>query len=61
MDSRKRMLQLEHPDTLSSIANLASIFRNQWRCNETEELEMQVMETSSRVLGLEHSSTEHYD
>src|SRR5204863_55681 len=47
----------EHPDTLTSIANLASTYWNQGRWEEAEELEVQVMETSSRVLGTEHPST----
>jgi hypothetical protein len=31
METTKRVLGDEHPDTLSSIANLASTFRNQGR------------------------------
>jgi hypothetical protein len=52
-----RVLGEEHPDTLTSIDNLASTYRNQGRWKEAEELEVQVMETSSRVLGEEHPST----
>jgi tetratricopeptide (TPR) repeat protein len=44
----------EHPFTLTSMANLASTYRNQGRWKEAEELEVQVMETSLRVLGAEH-------
>jgi len=55
--SRKRVLGTEHPDTLSSMANLASTFWNQGRWKEAEELEVQVMETSLRVLGAEHPDT----
>ena len=51
------ILGLEHPSTLSSMANLASTYWNQGRWKEAEELEVQVMETSSRVLGLEHPDT----
>ena len=47
----------EHPDTLTSIANLASTFWSQGRWTEAEELEVQVMETKKRVLGQEHPST----
>ena len=39
------------------MANLASTFWNQGRWKEVEELEVQVMETSSRVLGEEHPDT----
>lgn len=45
METRKRMLGMEHPDTLTSMANLASIYRNQGRWKEAEELELQVMVT----------------
>ena len=52
-----RVLGLEHPSTLTSMAHFASIYRNEGRWKEAEELELQVMETSSRVLGLEHPNT----
>ncbi|KAF2183895.1 kinesin light chain, partial [Zopfia rhizophila CBS 207.26] len=57
METRKRVLGEEHPDTLSSMGNLASTYRNQGRWKEAEELFVQVMETSSRVLGEEHPDT----
>ena len=46
-----------HPDTLISIANLASTYWNQGRWKEAEELQVQVMETTKRVLGVEHPDT----
>ena len=42
----KTVLVEEHPNTLTSMANLASTYRNQGRLMEAEELEMQVMKTS---------------
>jgi len=39
------------------MANLASTYRNQGRWKEAEDLFVQVMETSKRVLGVEHPST----
>jgi len=51
---REKVLGAEHPSTLTSMANLASTYRNQGRWKEAEELEVQVMETSLRVLGAEH-------
>ncbi len=53
----EKLLGLEHPDTLTSMANLASTFCNQGRWKEAEELDVQVLETSLRVLGFEHPST----
>jgi len=57
METRKRVLGEEHPDTLTSIDSLASTYRNQGRWKEAEELEVQVMETRKRVLGEEHPDT----
>ena len=40
MDTRKGVLGQEYPDTLTSMANLASIYRNQRRRKEVKELEV---------------------
>ncbi|KAI7971162.1 hypothetical protein EIK77_004677 [Talaromyces pinophilus] len=47
----------KHPDTLTSMGNLASTYRNQGRWNEAEKLFAQVMETWKTVLGAEHPDT----
>jgi tetratricopeptide (TPR) repeat protein len=52
-----RVLGIEHPDTLRSMINLATTYRNQGRWKEAEELNVQVVETSKRVLGIEHPDT----
>ena len=57
METMKRALGDEHPDTLTSMANLAEMFRNQGRWNEAEKLEVVVMETRKRVLGDRHRDT----
>ncbi|EED11504.1 kinesin, putative [Talaromyces stipitatus ATCC 10500] len=57
METRKTVLGAEHPSTLTSMANLASTYRNQDRWNEAEKLEVQVMETRKTVLGAEHPDT----
>ncbi|KAN0077438.1 hypothetical protein V8E54_005742 [Elaphomyces granulatus] len=57
METRKAVLGPEHPDTLTSTANLASTFWNQGRWMEAEKLEAQVMETYKTVLGPEHPDT----
>jgi hypothetical protein len=43
--------------TLTSMANLASTYRNQGRWNEAEKLDIKVVETSKTVLGAEHPDT----
>ena len=53
----QRVLGLEHPDTLTSMGNLASTVWNQGRWKEAEELDVQVMDTRKRMLGLEHPDT----
>jgi len=57
VEIRKTILGAEHPDTLSSMANLASSFRNQGRWEKAEELFIQVIGTHKRVLGAEHPGT----
>ena len=58
MTTRKRILGEEHPDTLISMDNLASIYRDQGRLKEAENLEVQVMEVRKRVLGEDHPDTQ---
>ncbi|KAL2809361.1 hypothetical protein BJX63DRAFT_423883 [Aspergillus granulosus] len=57
METRKRVLGSEHPNTLISMNNLALTYYNQGQWEEAEELLVQVMETQKRVLGLEHQNT----
>src|ERR1700722_9647439 len=57
METRKRVLGEEHPDTLMSMDHLASTYRTQGRWKEAEVLEVSVMETKMRVLGEEHPDT----
>src|SRR5204862_537642 len=54
---QQTLLHIDNPSTLTSIANLASAYRNEGRGEEAEDLFAQVMETSKRVLGIEHPST----
>jgi Tetratricopeptide repeat len=51
------VLSIDHPDTLTSIANLALTYRNQGRWKEAEQLFVQVMETRKTVLGVDHPDT----
>ncbi|KAG4431757.1 hypothetical protein IFR05_012756 [Cadophora sp. M221] len=57
METSSRVLGQEHPDTLTSMANLASTYRNQGRWKEAEDLFVLVMETRKRVLSQEHPDT----
>ncbi|KAG9235944.1 putative kinesin [Amylocarpus encephaloides] len=53
----KTKLGVDHPSTLTSMANLASTFWNQGRWDDTEKLDVEVMETSKTKLGVDHPST----
>ena len=57
METRKRVLGEEHPDTLKGIVNLASTYWKQGYLKEAEELEVHVMKISLKVLGKEHLDT----
>jgi tetratricopeptide (TPR) repeat protein len=57
MEVRKNKLGLNHPGTLSSMANLALTYRKQGRWEEAEQLFVEVMETCKNKLGLDHPDT----
>jgi tetratricopeptide (TPR) repeat protein len=57
METSKKKLGADHPDTLTSMANLASTLWNQGRWDAAEELEVQVMETRKKKLGADHPDT----
>jgi hypothetical protein len=57
MQTRKRVLGDEHPDTLTSMENLAVTYESQGRWKEAEELQVQEMQVAKRVLSDEHAST----
>jgi hypothetical protein len=57
METRKSVMGMEHPDTLASMANLASTYRKQGQLEEAEVLYEQVMEIRKRMLGMEHPET----
>ena len=56
-DMMLKVLDEEHPDTITTMANLAATYRNQGRSKEAEELEVEVLEARRRVLGEEHPDT----
>ena len=57
MKTSKTKLGVDYLDTLTSMANLASTYRNQGRWEEAEMLEVQVVETYKTKLGADHPST----
>ncbi|KAF9766796.1 hypothetical protein IL306_000734 [Fusarium sp. DS 682] len=57
VNTRTKKLGEEHPDTLTSMANLASTYWNQGRWKKAEELDVGVLETMKTALGEEHPDT----
>ncbi len=51
------MLGPEHPDTLSSLNNLAILYKNQGKYEQAEPLYQRALATYERVLGPEHPDT----
>jgi tetratricopeptide (TPR) repeat protein len=55
--AREKVLGFEHPDTLTSMAILASTYRNQGRWKEAEKMGVRVVEARKTTLGEKHSDT----
>ena len=51
LDMRKKLLGAEHPDTLLSMANLATTYSDLGNFKEAEELEVQVLDMRKKLLG----------
>jgi tetratricopeptide (TPR) repeat protein len=57
LDTRRRALGEEHPDTLSSYNNLGQHYREQGKYAQAEQILTRVMDTRRRILGDEHPDT----
>ena len=57
LDISRRVLGAEHPDTLTSMNNLAATLRAQGDLAGARGLQEQVLDLSRRVLGAEHPHT----
>ncbi len=57
LETRRRILGDEHPDTLTSMSNLATTLSEQGDLAGAWEIEERVLETRRRVLGSEHPDT----
>jgi len=51
------MLGVEHPDTLTSVSNLALVFRGQGKYEAAEEMNRRAPAGYEKVLGVERPST----
>jgi len=57
LDTRRRLLGAENPDTLTSMERLARTFERQGRYQQSEELMRETFEIRNRVLGPDHPDT----
>ena len=57
LDTRNRILGIEHPATIRAMASLAGTYYNLGKYTMAEKLVIQVLETSNRILGVEHPDT----
>jgi hypothetical protein len=57
METRKGKLGVDHSDTLTSMANLASTYQSQGRWGEAEELLVRVVKTRKGKLGVDYPDT----
>ena len=59
MDTRNRILGVEHPETIHAMVHLAITYRYLGKYTEAEKLDIQVYGARSRILGVEHLDTIH--
>ena len=57
LDSKEKVLGKEHPDTLTSVGNLASVLQYQGKYEEAEQMNRRVLDGREKVLGKEHPDT----
>ncbi|RKL04917.1 hypothetical protein BFJ70_g17166 [Fusarium oxysporum] len=57
LEAREKVLGKEHPDTLSSMNNLALVLRKIGKYEEAEKMHRETLEAREKVLGKEHPST----
>ena len=48
---------VEHPNTISAMANLAATYQSLGKYTEAEKLQIQVLDAQNRILGMEHPHT----
>ncbi|KAH8689723.1 hypothetical protein GQ44DRAFT_637324, partial [Phaeosphaeriaceae sp. PMI808] len=58
METQKRVLREEHPDTLTSVANLAHTLKSQTRNDDALLLMEKCLELQKRILSPYHPNTE---
>ena len=57
LDTRNRIIGVEHPDTFKAMENLVVTYQNFGKYKEAEKLGLQVLDGKNRVFGVEHPDT----
>jgi tetratricopeptide (TPR) repeat protein len=57
IETREKVLGVEHPDTLISVSNLALVLQYQGKYEAAEEMNRRALEGREKVLGVEHPDT----
>jgi tetratricopeptide (TPR) repeat protein len=57
LETRDKVLGVEHPDTLTSVSNLGSVLERQGKYDEAEAMHRRALEGSEKALGVEHPDT----
>ena len=57
LDSKEKVLGKEHPDTLTSVSNLALVLQYQGKYDEAEQIDRRALDGREKALGKEHPDT----
>ncbi|KAI4193680.1 MAG: hypothetical protein LQ350_008211 [Teloschistes chrysophthalmus] len=57
LDGYEKVLGKEHPETLTSVSNLASVLQDQGKYEEAERMNRRALDGYKKVLGKEHPNT----
>jgi tetratricopeptide (TPR) repeat protein len=58
LEGGEKVLGVEHPNTLTSVNNLAIVLRDQGKYKAAEEMNRRALEAWEKVLGVEHPNTD---
>ncbi|CUS06611.1 unnamed protein product [Tuber aestivum] len=57
LEGREKILGPDHPDTLTSVNNLAGVLQSQGKYDESEEMHRRALEGREKILGPDHPNT----
>jgi Tetratricopeptide repeat len=57
LEGSEKALRKEHPDTVTSVNNLAIVLQDQGKYEKAETMNRRVLKGNEKALGKEHSNT----